>query len=286
MDFIVIMPAYNEEDVIGMTLETVVNQTILPKQLIVVNDGSTDRTPEIVESFVKKYPWISMVTNRNKAGHSPGAKIIRAFYLGFETIKKDWDFVMKLDSDLDIPENYFEEIVKIFEGDPKVGMAGGICLVERDGEWIREATAEKEHIRGAFKTYRKQCFEDIGGVKASIGWDTADEILCKFKGWKVVINPALEIKQFRVTGIKSGAIKVNVKAGVGTYRLRYGFWIALISAAKCGIVNRPYIITGLAFFWGWLKALFRGDEFIVNKEEGKYIRQYRIKRMKEKYLGG
>ena len=286
MEFIVIMPAYNEEDVIAMTLETVVKQTILPKQLIVVNDGSTDQTPSIVNRFIEKYPWIKMVTNHNKAGHSPGAKIVRAFYLGFDSIATNWDFVMKLDADLDIPPNYFEEIVKIFESDPKVGMAGGICLVEQNGTWVREQTAELEHIRGAFKTYRKQCFEDIGGMKASIGWDTADEILCKYNGWKVVVRPDLEIKQFRVTGVKSGAVKVNIKAGVGTYRLRYGFWIALISAAKCGIVNRPYILTGIGFMRGWLKAWWRGDDFIVNKAEGQYIRQYRIKRMKEKYLPG
>ena len=107
MDFIVIMPAYNEEDVIGMTLETIVNQTVLPKKLIVVNDGSTDRTPEIVASFQEKHPWIVLVHNQHKAGHSPGAKIVRAFYLGFNTIEEDYDFVMKLDADLDLPPNYF-----------------------------------------------------------------------------------------------------------------------------------------------------------------------------------
>lgn len=284
MEFIVIMPAYNEEDVIGKTLETVVKQSVLPKRLIVVNDGSTDATPEIVKGFQEKHTWISLVNHDKKAGHSPGAKIVRAFYLGYNTIEEDWDFVMKLDADLDLPSNYFEAVVQHFESDPKIGMAGGICLVERNGEWIREQTAELEHIRGAFKAYRKACFEDIGGMKASIGWDTADEILCKYKGWKVKVDPSLEIRQFRVTGIKSGAVKVNIKAGVGTYRLRYGFWIALISAAKCGLVNRPYGLTGLGFMYGWLKAWWRGDEFIVSPEEGQYIRQYRVKRMKEKYL--
>ncbi len=210
---------------------------------------------------------------------------MRAFYHGFNTIDVPYDVIVKMDADLILPPHYYETVMNMFMNDPKLGIAGGINVVLRNGNWVYENFADKDHVKGAYKAYRKPCFEAIGGLRPSLGWDTADELVALYHGWKVKTNPDLMIKHVRARGTTSGFIRIMKKIGYSMYRLRYGFGILLISAAKAGMVNRPYIISGLAVIYGWFEALFRGDEFIVSKEEGQFIRQYRLKRMMGKVIG-
>jgi glycosyltransferase involved in cell wall biosynthesis len=285
MKYVIVMPAYNEEAFIGQALSSVAGQELLPQQLIVVNDGSSDRTGEIIESFARQYPWIKQVVNEKKEKRAPGSKVIRAFYLGFREIEAEYEFVVKLDADLSLPPAYFQTIADMFACNPKLGMAGGSLLVEQNGSWKYEHYADRDHIKGAFKAYRRACFEQIGGPRVSIGWDTLDELLAFYHGWEVEVNLSLQLKHHRALGTETGSLKIRKKAGVGMYRMRYGLWITLISAAKSGYLNRPYGLTGLWVFWGWLSALLRGDEFIVSPEEGAFIRAYRWHRMVGKLKG-
>lgn len=285
MEFIIVIPAYNEEELIGQTIRSILQQSQLPKQLIVVNDGSTDRTEEIVQEFVDQYDWIKLVNNDKKEGHAPGAKVIKAFYLGFNTIDIPYDYIVKLDADLELPDNYFASISKMFENNPKLGIAGGTIVIEKNGDWVYENFSDEDHVKGAYKSYRRACFEAIGGPKLSVGWDTADELVARFLGWEVATNTSLQIKHFREMGTETGFVKVREKVGYGMYRLRYGFWITLISAIKAGYLNKPYVLTGLAVLYGFFKAFFRRDEFIVTKEEGAFIRKFRWKRSLGKVFG-
>src|SRR5690606_27380495 len=131
-------------------------------------------------------PFVKLIRNPSDATHLPGGKVIRAFNKGFESLEKPVDIIVKLDADLLLPPDYFQTIIKTFEADDKIGMAGGFAYIEKDGEWILENLTDKDHIRGAFKAYRRQCFEEIGGLKPAMGWDTVDELLAKLHGWKVV----------------------------------------------------------------------------------------------------
>ena len=105
MNFSIIIPAHNEADVISLTLQSLVEQTLLPKQLIVVNDNSTDHTSSIVKDFCAKYNWISLVENKSSNQHLPGAKIVNAFYKGYAILDKDFDVICKFDADLIFPKN-------------------------------------------------------------------------------------------------------------------------------------------------------------------------------------
>lgn len=282
MNYIVIIPAYNEAQNIEGTIHAIICQTKLPLQLIVVNDGSSDRTPDIVLPFTLRYPWIKLVNNPVKSGHLPGAKIVRAFYKGYETIKEDFDVIVKLDADIILPVNYFKAILKIFEDHPKVGIAGGVNLVEKNGQWVYEDFADRDHVKGAYKAYRKACFEDIGGLKVSLGWDSVDELLARYHGWEIQTDPNLVIKHLRLRGTSTGFVKVMEKMGRAMYRMRYGLFITFTSAIKAGMVNQPYGWTGLAVLRGWFLAWLQKDAFIVSAAEGKFIRNFRIKRMLEK----
>jgi glycosyltransferase involved in cell wall biosynthesis len=285
MKYVIVMPAYNEEGFIGRAIESIAAQTLLPQRLVIVNDGSTDRTRDLVESYQQTYPWIQLVNNDKKEQRAAGSKVVRAFYLGYRQIQDNYDFLVKLDADLTLPAQYFERIADHFKADPKLGIAGGTIAIEENGEWVYENFSDIDHVKGAFKAYRRACFEQIGGLRASIGWDTADELLARFHGWSIQVDPALQVRHYRVLGAETGSVKIRVKVGNGMYRLRYGFFITLISAIKAGYLNKPYGLTGLAVLWGWVQSFVKRDEFIVTDEEGRFIRRFRRERMLEKLSG-
>ena len=136
MDYVIITPAKNEEKYIRYTLDSVVNQTLKPVEWIIVNDGSTDRTAEIVEEYVKKHVWIKLITIRKNEKRAPGSKVVRAFYSGYTKIKKDYDVISKLDADLTLPINYFRKVIDSFQDEKKVGLCGGYCKINKKGKWM------------------------------------------------------------------------------------------------------------------------------------------------------
>ncbi|MEN0005554.1 MAG: glycosyltransferase family A protein [Bacteroidota bacterium] len=283
MKYIVIIPAFNEAENIGHTLDGMVAQTLLPQQVLVINDGSTDATPQLIDQYHQQHPWIKRIDSDAEAKHQPGAKIVRAFYQGFNNIKQhNYDFIVKLDADLGLPPDYFERVAQLFQANPKVGIAGGVNVVQRNGEWVYEDFADKDHVKGAFKAYRKACFEAIGGLRESVGWDSVDELLARYHGWEVQTDQDLWIKHFRPRGKTTGVSRVMRKMGRAMYRMRYGWWITFLSALKAGLRNQPYGITTLAVMQGFAEAKKAGDAFIVNEAEGAFIRKYRWERMKGK----
>lgn len=185
MNISIIIPAHNEERFIEETLDSLVSQTLLPKKIVVVNDNSTDNTVPIIHKFISKYNFISLVNiNNSSKEHMPGSKVIKAFYQGFQTLDTNYDIICKFDADLIFQENYLKTIADIFESDSKVGIASGILYIEKKNKWVYEHIADKNHVRGPIKAYRKECFEAINGLKKSIGWDTLDVLLAQYHGWK------------------------------------------------------------------------------------------------------
>jgi glycosyltransferase involved in cell wall biosynthesis len=280
MEYYIVIPAYNEEAFIALTLQSLVSQTVLPKKVVVVNDNSTDKTAEIVLAFAKENPFITLVNKTSSAIHLPGSKVIQAFHKGFETLDDDYDVIVKLDGDLIIPNNYFETILNIFKSDPNVGMAGGFAYVEKNGEWVLENLTDKDHIRGAFKAYRKECFHQIGNLKPAMGWDTVDELLSKFYNWKVVTDASLIIKHLKPTGANYNKA-ARYKQGESFYTLGYGFFITTISSAKLAMMKKKPLLF-FDYIKGFWKAKKAKTPLLVTKEQASFIRNYRLQKMKQK----
>lgn len=280
MNYYIVIPSHNEEALISLTLQSLVEQTVLPTKIVVVNDNSTDNTAEIVNSFVAKFPFISLVNKTSDAIHLPGSKVIQAFQKGLESLDENYDFIVKADADLIFPNNYFETIIKHFKSDTKIGMAGGFCYIEKNGEWILENLTDKDHIRGALKAYRKETFKQIGGLKAEMGWDTVDELLCKFYDWKVVTDESLHVKHLKPTGANYNKT-ARYKQGEAFYSLGYGFWITAIASAKLAMMKKKPLLF-LDYIKGFWKAKSEKKSLLVTKEQAKFIRKYRLKKMKEK----
>lgn len=280
MQYYIIIPAHNEAQHIALTLQSIEAQTVLPKKIVVVNDHSTDETESIVNSFLSHNPNLVLVNHFSDSEHQPGSKVIRAFQKGLEILDENYDFIVKLDADLILPPNYFETILAHFETDAKIGMAGGFAYIEKNGTWILENLTNKDHIRGAFKAYRKACFQQIGGLKPAMGWDTVDELLAKFYGWKVETDDSLIVKHLKPTGANYNKT-ARFKQGEAFYTLGYGFWITAIASAKLAMMKRKPLLF-IDYLRGFWKAKFANKPMLVSEEQAKFIRRYRWTKMKGK----
>ena len=275
-----VIPTYNEEQFIAQTLTSLINQTVIPNKIVVVNDNSTDKTATIVADFVNKYSNITQVLNKSENKHLPGSKVIRAFYKGFETLDDSYDIIVKLDADLILPNNYFERIIEMFHKDLQIGMVGGFAYIEKNGDWILENLTNKDHIRGAFKAYRKECFSQIGGLKPAMGWDTVDELLCRFYNWKIVTLEDLKVKHLKPTGAIYDK-SARYKQGEAFYTLGYGFLITTIAGLKLAWRKQKPLLF-VDYLKGYFKAKSNKKPLLVTNEQAKFIRKYRWLKMKNK----
>ncbi len=295
MKFLIIIPAHNEENNISFCLESLKKQNFQDFVCMIVNDGSTDRTAEIINNF-KNQDSRFRVLDLETSEHSPGAKVVRTFDKGLQALDwKDFDVVCKYDADIVFPTNYLEKINQTFETNPKAGIVSGLVYIKKyksnseiknlrnpnenwldfsnkNGEWIFENLSSKNHVRGPIKAYRKECFEDMNGLRAVLGWDNLDILLAKKHGWDVVTIKDLWVKHLRPTAYKYKSQKAE-KLGQYFYNIGLSLPLAMISSAKSSFKNhsaKEFFITINSF----LKQKERQN---LSTEEIKFIRNLRWK---------
>ena len=205
-----------------------------------------------------------------------------AFYFGFNNRDIiDYDIVMKLDADLILPKNYLATIINQFQADSKIGICGGVCLVQKDNNYILEKEANLDHVRGAIKSYRQKCFQDIGGLVKKMGWDTVDEHSARFKGWVVFVLPELKVMHQRSTHQEYGFIKAAFRNGKMLYSIRMDIFLLFGNCIKKSL-KQPYLLLGIAMFIGYVSAFFTRYDKIVSKDLGRFIRKYRYEQILKK----
>lgn len=280
MNYYVIIPAHNEEVFLADTLNSLVEQSLLPKKIIVVNDNSTDGTQEIITRFEEQYSIIKGVKITSSSDHVPGSKVVYAFNQGLQKLDDHFDFLVKLDADVILPTTYFEKITFIFAGHPQVGIAGGFIYEQTDkGTWKLNHPMNKNHVRGAIKSYTRNCFNTIGGLKSAMGWDTVDELLAQFNGFEIFTDNSLKVKHLRPVG--TDYEKASLLQGEAMYTMRYGFWISSIASLKMAWKKRSLRVF-LNNIVGFSKARTENKGYLVNELEGKFIRKLRWKNIKSK----
>jgi len=278
----IIIPVYNEQGFIKKSIESIINQTTKPQKVIYVNDSSTDETRNIIKEFSEKHEWIDLIDHESNQEHEPGSKVVKAFNFGLKNLNISYDIICKFDADIIIPNNYVERLVNIFSNNNNVGIAGGNLYIFKRGKWLYEKIAAKSHVRGPIKAYRRKCFEEINGLKSSIGWDTVDVLLAQKKGWKIYTDKSLVVKHLKPTGDKY-SIKSKILQGQSLYIMRFGIVLSILSLVKSSINNctPSKLLFGSV---GYLIALFKQKPFIVTKEEGYFIRKFRWSVIRKKYL--
>lgn len=281
MRIYIVIPAYNEAKFIGQTLDSLATQTLRPEKLIVVDDGSSDETTQIVREYSARYGFISLLEKASGDNtHAPGSKVIKAFNHGYDRLDENYDIICKFDADLIFPPNYLQKIVSHFNTNSKAGMVGGFCTIEKKGNWEIENLTGKDHIRGALKAYRKPCFTDIGKLPEAMGWDTVDELLAQFHGWQVITDRDLLVKHLKPTGA-SYSNTSGKRQGIAFYRLRYGWALTFIASAKLAFQKRdPKLF--MEYLSGFTAASKEKQPYLVSEEEGSFIRDLRWKKIFQK----
>lgn len=280
MDFYIVIPCHNEAAFIKKMLDSIVSQTLLPKRVVVVDDQSTDDSVSIISTFTRSYTYIELLSIKSSNDHLPGSKVIQAFQKGYDCLDTNFDVICKFDADLIFPTNYLEVIASHFKKDPQIGMAGGFCYIKKKEKWILENLTNKDHIRGALKAYKKECFTDINGLKPAMGWDTIDELLAKYHGWYIQTDPTLKVKHLKPTGNKYHK-EAQFKQGMAFYGMRYGLLLTIIAGIKLA-QRKGNIALVKDYVTGYFRAKRAQTAFLVTKGEGIFIRRLRWRGIRSK----
>jgi len=271
--YLIISPVRNEEEYVEKTIKSVISQTILPEEWIFANDGSKDRTAEIIESYTKKYPWMKIIHLTDRGYYLPGEGVVNVFYKGFEALSfKEWDFLVKLDCDLSFEQDYFETLLKRFDQDPNLGIASGCIYNVIGGKLIKEKSQE-DHPFGASKMYRRECFEEIGGIKRIPGWDLADLLAAQMKNWSTRCYFDVVVAHYKIGGIRrTGLTKGKFLQGRFQYRFGYTFFYTLLKSFY-HLTSRPFIISGVGLITGYIYAVIKKDQRYYDKEMIAFLRK-------------
>lgn len=255
--YIIISPVRDEEEYVAATIDSIVNQSVTPIEYILVDDGSTDRTAEIIKEAAKKHPWIRYVGRENRGERQVGPGVIEAFYDGHESIQSmEYDYLCKMDGDLTLETRYFETLLTKFETDPRLGSASGKLFLDLgDGKLVEERIAD-ESVLGGVLCYRKQCFEDVGGFVRQVMWDGIAFHRCRMAGWRTrsFRDSELTIHDHRLMGSSQKSIyHGRLRWGWGQYFMgTHPLYILVVGAYRA--LERPYVIGGILIVLGYLKG--------------------------------
>ncbi len=279
-NLVIIIPAHNEEAYLSQCLDSFVRQHRHPDLLLLVDDGSTDRTAAIASEFAREHTWIQVVHKPSEGGHHPGAKVVRCFQNGLKHLKEPFDFIGKFDADIVLPEDYFEKVLAAFAQDEKTGICSGLLYVPSGDKWVYEPIADKTHVRGPVKCYSAACFKAIGGLRESIGWDTADTLLAKYHGYRVQTLPELKVRHLRPTAQAYDRENTR-KQGEALYKLRYGWMLGTLASLKMAW-KRKNLSGPLENLKGALQARRSGVPPILSPDEGRFARRLRWQEIRRK----
>jgi glycosyltransferase involved in cell wall biosynthesis len=285
LQYALISPARNEEAFIELTLKSMIAQTHKPVKWVIVSDGSTDRTEEIVKKYAAEHDWIQLLCMPQRKERHFGGKVT-CFNAGWACLKDmQYDVIGNLDSDLSFEPDYFEFLLGKLECNPKLGLVG---TPFREGNASYDFRfSSTDHVSGACQLFRRECFEAIGGyipVKGG-GIDVIAVLTARMRGWQTRTFPEKFIEHHRIMGsAKHNPVMSGLKLGQKDYMLgRHPLWQLFRSVYQ--LSRRPVIIGGVTLFAGYMWAMIRGLERPVSKELVEFQRREQMARLK-RFLTG
>jgi glycosyltransferase involved in cell wall biosynthesis len=278
--YVLITPARNEERFIEATIESVAAQTVRPRKWVIVSDGSTDRTDDIVKTHAARHSWIRFIRRPEHAERHFAAKV-RCFNSAYETLAGEaYDIIGNLDADITFEKDYFEFLLGEFAEDTRLGVAG-TPFVEGDVSYDYRFT-NVEHVSGACQLFRRACFEEIGGyvpvARGGIDWIAVTT--ARMKGWKTRTFLERVCHHHRPMGTATaGPFQALYKLGRQDYFLGgHPLWELCRAAFQAS--RKPYVLGGLVLLAGYLRALVGGVERPVSAELVRFHRREQLQRLR------
>lgn len=258
------------------TLDSVINQSIKPAKWIIVDDGSTDNTPQILAEYRRAHDWIEVVRRRDRGRRAVGPGVIEAFYAGYNSINADdYDYLCKLDLDLRLPPRYFEILIDKMTADPRIATCSGKAYIEEHGRLVDERHGDDTSL-GMTKFYRVSCFKAIGGFVREVMWDGIDCHRCRMHGWIACSWDAPELRFVHLRPMGSSQQSVytgRMRHGFGQYFMGTGF-VFMVASAFARMNQKPYVLGSLAMLWGWLKSAVQRKPRYHDPAFRSFLRRY------------
>jgi len=277
--YLLISPCRNEEAFMRETVDSVVAQTVQPAKWVIVDDGSSDATPEILREYAQRHPWIEIVTRHDRGFRQVGPGVVDAFYAGFERVAPEqYEFVCKLDLDLRLPPRYFELLMTRMAETADIATCSGKAYIERDGSLLNEGHGDETSL-GMTKFYRTSCFLAIGGFVREVMWDGIDCHRCRMKGWIACSwdEPELRFIHLRPEGSSQHSVYTGrMRHGFGQYFMGTGF-LYMLASAMSRLNEKPYVLGSLAMLWGWLKSALLRKQRYDDPEFRKFLNRFQMR---------
>lgn len=275
--YVILTPARNESRVIEKTLRSVIHQTVTPAQWVIADDGSTDQTPAILDRYAADFSWISVLHRRDRGTRDEYVGAIGAILAGYELLSvPDWEFLVLLDADIELEPDYFDKCFLEFRRDEQLGIGGGELSEFSGGTW-RVQHGPPDHVRGATKIYRRECWDAVG-LRAIPAHDTYDEIKAQYLGWHTRCFPHIRVRHLRPVGTSWGAWRDAVKNGHTDYFLGYHPVFMLLKCLR-RVIARPYFLNAVGHLWGYLRGYLYRRPQVDDLPVIMYLRKQQLRKL-------
>ena len=276
--YLLISPCRDEAKYLRRTLDSVAAQSVQPAAWVIVDDGSTDETLGILEEYSRRLPYLRVVQRTDRGHRKVGPGVIEAFYAGLNTVRlEDFDYLCKLDMDLDLPVGYFESLMQRMERDPRVGTTSGKpwFFHPQSGSLKPEICGDEMSV-GMTKFYRVACFKEIGGFVRQVMWDGIDCHRARMLGWKAesVDHESLRFVHLRPMGTsQKGIWSGRVRGGFGQYYMGTSplYHLAVVVYR---LPTYPVLVGSAGMLWGYLKSWLMGLPRYDDLEFRRFLRSY------------
>ena len=276
-NYVLISPCRDEAEYMHRTLDSVIAQTVTPYLWVIVDDGSTDQTPEILAAYADSHDFIKIVRRENRGHRSVGPGVVDAFCAGYDSIRgNDFDYLCKLDLDLELPPRYFQILLDRFRENPRIGTCSGKpYFLDNSGRLVSEKCGDENSV-GMTKFFRRRCFEQIGGFVRQVMWDAVDGHRCRMLGWIACSwdEPDLRFIHLRPMGSSDTSILTGrMRHGSGQYFMGTGLTYMTVSAVY-RMTRPPILIGGAAMWWGYVKCMLASVERLGDPAFRRLLRAY------------
>lgn len=275
--YLLVSPCRNEAAHMRRTLDSVAAQSLPPALWVIVDDGSTDATPEILADYAARCPWIRVLTRADRGRRAVGPGVVEAFLAGLEAVDaSDYPYLCKLDLDLDLPEGYFAGLIARMEADPRLGSCSGMpYFTNASGRRVSEKCGPEMSV-GMTKFYRRECYSQIGGFVRAVMWDAIDCHSARRLGWKARAfdDAELAFEHLRPMGSsENGVLAGRRRHGRGQYYMGSDP-LYFVATAVYRMARPPVLLGGLAMLQGYFGAWARGAAQHDDADLRRFIRAY------------